>query len=108
MFTISDSAANRIQGLAKEELESSIFRVSVIGGGCSGFQYKFAFVPRSSITADDRVFSNNGSEVVVDTVSQQFLENAVLEFRESLKGSEFEIVNPEATSKCGCGSSFSI
>lgn len=108
MFTISDSAARRIDELLEREGKGSIFRLSVIGGGCSGFQYKFEFAPRDNLAEDDKIFFHNGSEVVVDSTSQQFLETAILDYAESLQGSEFVVTNPEATSKCGCGSSFSI
>ncbi|PCJ06115.1 MAG: iron-sulfur cluster assembly accessory protein [Rhodobacteraceae bacterium] len=80
-------------------------RVAVEGGGCSGFQYEIAL---DSAKDDDLVLTGQGEQVVVDAVSLPFLENAVIDFTEELIGARFTIENPNATSSCGCGTSFSM
>ncbi|KPD11433.1 iron-sulfur cluster assembly accessory protein [Phaeobacter sp. 11ANDIMAR09] len=80
-------------------------RVAVEGGGCSGFQYEIAL---DAPAADDLVLEGQGEKVVVDTVSLPFLENAVIDFTEELIGARFTIENPNASSSCGCGTSFSM
>ena len=85
--------------------QGQALRVAVEGGGCSGFQYEIAL---DAPGADDLVLEGQGQKVVVDTVSLPFLENAVIDFTEELIGARFVIENPNATSSCGCGTSFSI
>ena len=85
--------------------QGQALRVAVEGGGCSGFQYEIAL---DTPGADDLVLEGNGQKVVVDAVSLPFLENAVIDFSEELIGARFIIDNPNATSSCGCGTSFSI
>jgi iron-sulfur cluster assembly accessory protein len=85
--------------------QGQALRVAVEGGGCSGFQYEIAL---DAPDADDLVLEGNGEKVVVDTVSLPFLENAVIDFTEELIGARFVINNPNATSSCGCGTSFSM
>lgn len=85
--------------------EGQALRVAVEGGGCSGFQYEIALdTPKD----DDLVLEGAGQKVVVDTVSLPFLENAVIDFTQELIGARFVIENPNATSSCGCGTSFSM
>jgi iron-sulfur cluster insertion protein len=85
--------------------QGQALRVAVEGGGCSGFQYEIALdVPGD----DDLVLESQGQKVVVDTVSLPFLENAVIDFTDELIGARFVIENPNATSSCGCGTSFSM
>ena len=85
--------------------DGQALRVAVEGGGCSGFQYEIALdAPKH----DDLVLSGNGEKVVVDSVSLPFLANAVIDFSEELIGARFVIENPNATSACGCGTSFSM
>ncbi|MEZ5691014.1 MAG: iron-sulfur cluster insertion protein ErpA [Rickettsiales bacterium] len=107
-FNITQAAAQRINYLKEKENNPTLrFRVSVDGGGCSGFQYKFDLddnVPEDC----DIVISNFGAEVVIDDVSAGILKNSVLDYTEDLAQAGFEIKNPNATSKCGCGNSFSI
>ncbi len=86
--------------------ESKILRVSVKGGGCSGFQYVFNIVDR--IDEDDQVFENESSKVIIDQTSLQFLQGAEIDYTEELIGSSFKINNPNASSSCGCGTSFSF
>lgn len=107
-LAISDSAAKRISVLKASEDggENLRFRITVSGGGCSGFQYGFGFDDTQN--DDDRVFEHGGVTVLVDDVSLQFLDGAVLDFKEELIGSYFALENPNASSTCGCGTSFSI
>ncbi|MCB4454468.1 HesB/IscA family protein [Leisingera sp. McT4-56] len=85
--------------------QGQALRVAVEGGGCSGFQYEIAL---DEAKEDDLVLEGKGEKVVVDSVSLPFLENAVIDFTEELIGARFTIENPNATSSCGCGTSFSI
>jgi iron-sulfur cluster insertion protein len=107
-IVISDNAARRIGALIEQESQGRDlkFRVTVSGGGCSGFQYGFDF--DESINDDDIVFEHGAVKVLVDDVSLQFLGGAVLEYKEELIGSFFALENPNASSTCGCGTSFSI
>ena len=104
---ITESAARRVAHLIRQETgESLMLRVSVSGGGCSGFQYGFAFDDK--ITPDDRTFERDGVTVVIDEVSLGLLAGSTIDFVEDLIGASFQITNPQASSSCGCGSSFSI
>ncbi|MBY6134656.1 HesB/IscA family protein [Leisingera sp. XS_AS12] len=85
--------------------QGQALRIAVEGGGCSGFQYEIAL---DEAKPDDLVLEGQGEKVVVDTVSLPFLENAVIDFTEELIGARFTIENPNATSSCGCGTSFSM
>ena len=104
---VTDSAAQRIKKLrAMEGNETLMLRVSVSGGGCSGFQYGFSLDDK--IAGDDRIFERDGVKVLVDEVSLDLLKGSQVDFREDLGGSYFQVSNPNATSSCGCGSSFSV
>ncbi len=104
---VTAGAARRIAELAKEEGAASAFlRIAVSGGGCSGFQYGFSFDKER--LCDDVVFERDGVAVVVDETSLGLLGGAELDFVEDLMGASFRINNPNATSSCGCGHSFSI
>jgi iron-sulfur cluster insertion protein len=107
-FTVTPAAAARIKSaLAEpENAPHTAFRVFVVGGGCSGFQYGFKLENRPE--ADDIVLDTHGVKVLVDPISMQYLSGATVDFSETLQGSVFKIDNPIATSKCGCGSSFSV
>ncbi|HAA91720.1 MAG TPA: iron-sulfur cluster insertion protein ErpA [Rhodospirillaceae bacterium] len=106
-FTVSDSAINRIAHIMEaEKSENMMLRVSVSGGGCSGFQYGFTF--DDATTPDDHLFERDGITVVVDDTSLDLLDGAELDFVTDLMGASFQITNPNATSSCGCGSSFAI
>ena len=83
-----------------------LFRVSVEGGGCSGFQYRFDLVPESA--PDDVLIERDGARVVVDRVSLGFMQGAELDFVDDLIGAQFKLNNPNVTAACGCGTSFSI
>jgi iron-sulfur cluster insertion protein len=106
-FTLSAAAAKRIAALAQAEGDPALMmRVTVSGGGCSGFKYEFGL--DKTVNADDRVFERDGAKVVVDETSLEFLSNAELDFKEDLMGSYFAVGNPNAKSSCGCGASFSV
>lgn len=106
-LSLSDNAAQRIKTLAQaEETPDMMLRVTVSGGGCSGFQYSFAF--DDTINDDDQVFEKAGARVVVDSISLELLGGSEVDFIEDLIGSYFSIRNPNASSSCGCGTSFAI
>lgn len=105
-ITISERAARRIAQLVADEGGATMFRVSVSGGGCSGFQYSFAL--DDSRTADDLVIERDGAVVLVDEVSLVYLAGSELDYVEDLIGASFQMRNPNAASSCGCGTSFSI
>jgi iron-sulfur cluster assembly accessory protein len=85
-----------------------MFRVSVEGGGCSGFQYKFDLVAESAAEADDIVIEKGGARVLIDPVSLGLLGGAEIDYVEDLMGSAFKVKNPNATASCGCGTSFAV
>lgn len=106
-FGITESAARRVAELrATEGNERLMLRVAVDGGGCNGFQYRFDF--DDAVNDDDTVFERDGVKVVVDEISLDFLGNAQVDFKQELIGSYFAVENPNATSNCGCGTSFSV
>jgi len=105
--TVSDSAVRRIRALtASGEFAGMMLRVSVSGGGCSGFQYGFAF--DDDKRDDDHVIERDGVTVLIDNMSWEFVVGGELHFAEELIGSYFTMRNPNAASTCGCGTSFSI
>ncbi len=103
---ISKSAAMHIQKILESEAVGSHLRISVQGGGCSGFQYNFLIDDK--MTTDDQTFTQNGVEVVMDFISVGLLNGSQLDYVEDLTGAKFVIKNPNAASACGCGNSFSI
>lgn len=104
LFT--DSAANKVKELIEEEGNPGLkLRVFVTGGGCSGFQYGFTFDEETN--EDDTTMEKNGVTLLIDPMSFQYLVGAEIDYSEGLEGSQFVIRNPNATSTCGCGSSFS-
>jgi iron-sulfur cluster insertion protein len=104
LFT--DNAANKVKQLIEEEGNAELkLRVFVSGGGCSGFQYGFTFDEVTN--EDDTVMSKNGVQLLIDPMSFQYLVGAEIDYQENLEGSQFVIKNPNATTTCGCGSSFS-
>lgn len=104
---LTDNAAARLKKLVQEEGNSNLkLRVYVSGGGCSGFQYGFDF--DENLNDDDIKIEKMGVTMVVDSMSAQYLNGASVDFEEGLEGSRFVINNPNATSTCGCGASFSI
>ena len=106
-MSFTDNAADKVHSLIAEEANDNLkLRVFVTGGGCSGFQYGFAF--DEAIQEDDTVIENKGAELVVDPLSYQYLVGAKIDYVEGLEGSRFVVDNPMASATCGCGSSFSI
>jgi iron-sulfur cluster assembly accessory protein len=105
-ITLSERAARRIGDILKKEPEGAMLRVSVEGGGCSGFQYKFDF--DRTRASDDLVLERNGAVVLIDPISQQYMTGAEIDFVDDLIGAAFKINNPVASASCGCGTSFSI
>ena len=103
---LSDNAASKINELASKEPVNKKLRISVNGGGCSGFQYKYDFVQNAN--TDDLVLEKNGAMVLIDNLSTTFMKDAIIDYVETLGSAEFVIKNPNASSKCGCGNSFSI
>lgn len=105
-ITVSDNAAKQIGKIIASEPEGTMLRLSVSGGGCSGFQYGFNL--DNEQTADDLAIEKGGIVVVIDTVSQSFLEGSELDYVDDLIGASFQVKNPNATASCGCGTSFSV
>ena len=103
---VTERAARRISQILKNEPPGSMLRISVEGGGCSGFQYKFDLV--DSKAEDDLVLSRDGVTVLVDPVSVHYMTGAEIDFVDDLIGASFKIKNPVATASCGCGTSFSV
>ncbi|MBK6468427.1 MAG: iron-sulfur cluster assembly accessory protein [Rhodobacter sp.] len=102
---VSDRAFARLAEIADLTGETRALRVGVLGGGCSGFQYDIRL---DDAAPDDLVLERDGAKVLVDPVSLPFLQNAVIDFTDELIGARFVVENPNATSSCGCGTSFSI
>jgi len=103
----TDSAAVKVKALVEEEKNPNLkLRVSVDGGGCSGFQYGFAF--DENVGDDDTVIEKNGATMLVDVTSMQYLNGSEVDYLEGLEGARFVVNNPNAKSTCGCGSSFSV
>ena len=102
---VTDRAFARLAEIAEAMGEAKPLRVAVEGGGCSGFQYDLRL---DDPAADDLVLEKDGQRVLVDAVSLPFLQNAVIDFTDELIGARFVVQNPNATSSCGCGTSFSV
>ena len=103
---LTERAARRILEIAQREPAHPMLRVSVEGGGCSGFQYKFDLV--GATEADDIVIERDGARLLVDQVSLGYLGGAAVDFVDDLMGATFRVTNPNATASCGCGTSFSL
>ncbi len=104
-ITVSDNAASKINELTSKESLNKKLRISVNAGGCSGFQYQYDFVQNNN--SDDLVLEKNGAIILIDSISAEFMKNSTIDYIETLGSAEFLIKNPNATSKCGCGNSFS-
>jgi iron-sulfur cluster assembly accessory protein len=104
--TVSERAARRIAEIVAGEPGERLLRVSVEGGGCSGFQYKFDLVGAQE--PDDIVIERAGARVLIDRVSLEYMAGSEIDFIDDLIGSSFKVINPNATASCGCGTSFSI
>lgn len=104
--TVTERAARRIAGIVARQKEASALRVSVEGGGCSGFSYKFELA--GGPEGDDLVIERDGATVLVDQTSLPFLSGSEIDFVDDLMGQSFQVRNPNATASCGCGTSFAI
>lgn len=104
--TLSDSAAKRIAEIVAADTGKQALRVSVEGGGCSGFSYKFDLVDAPD--ADDVVIENGNAKVLIDSMSLIYMVGSEIDFVDNLLGQSFQIKNPNAVASCGCGTSFSI
>lgn len=105
-LTLSPAAAARVAMIAQKQTKPAILRLSVEGGGCSGFQYKFEMADEPQ--GDDTVSETDGVKLLVDPVSLDLLEGSVVDYVENLGGAAFRVENPNAAAGCGCGSSFGI
>ena len=106
-MSFSDAAAAKVRSLILEEENDNLkLRVFVTGGGCSGFEYGFTF--DEDVEEDDTSIEKNGVTLLIDALSYQYLAGAEVDFKEDLQGSRFVVNNPNATTTCGCGNSFSI
>ncbi|TCU17484.1 iron-sulfur cluster insertion protein ErpA [Rhizobium sullae] len=104
--TLSDAAAKRIAAIVGAETGKSALRVSVEGGGCSGFSYKFDLT--GDARDDDIIIEKNNARVLIDSLSLVYMAGAEIDFVDNLLGQSFQIKNPNAVASCGCGTSFSI
>lgn len=103
---LSQSAAARVAAIAEKQGKPAILRLSVEGGGCSGFQYRFGLA--DTVDPEDSVAQTDGVRLVVDSVSLDLVRGSVVDFVESLGGAAFRVENPNAASGCGCGASFAV
>lgn len=104
--TLSEGAAKRIRRITAGEPDGTVLRVSVSGGGCSGFQYGFDLTRERA--DDDLVIERDGAVVVIDPVSIEYMTGSEIDFVDNLMGQSFQIRNPNATASCGCGTSFAM
>lgn len=105
-ITVSERAARRIGDILKGEPSGTMLRVSVEGGGCSGFQYKFDM--ERAKAADDLVISRDSAVVLIDPVSVNYMAGSEIDFVDDLIGASFKVKNPQAKASCGCGTSFAL
>lgn len=105
--TMTDRAAKRIARILSKEPEGTVLRISVSGGGCSGFQYEYNLVQEEA-GADDLVLTKDSAKILIDSLSLEFMGGAQIDFADDLIGQAFQIKNPNAVASCGCGTSFAI
>ena len=105
-LTLTPAAAARVAAIAQKQAKPAMLRLSVEGGGCSGFQYKCGLA--DSIDSDDLIAETDGVKLLVDPISLDLVAGCTVDFVESLGGAAFRVENPNATAGCGCGSSFGI
>jgi iron-sulfur cluster assembly accessory protein len=105
-IALSPSAAARVAAIAARQRKPAILRLSIDGGGCAGFQYRFELA--EAVADDDTVAREDGVTLVVDPVSLDLVRGSTVDFVESLGGAAFQVTNPQAASGCGCGTSFSV
>ena len=104
--TLTEAAARRVDAIARKQGKMAILRLSVEGGGCSGFQYKFDLA--DAVEDDDAISQTGGVKLVIDPVSLELVSGSIVDFVESLGGAAFKVENPQAAAGCGCGSSFGV
>lgn len=105
-IALSPAAAARVAAIAERQGKEPVLRLSVEGGGCAGFQYRFALA--EGVEADDIIVETDGVRLAVDDVSLDLVRGSIVDFVESLGGAAFQVRNPQAASGCGCGTSFSV
>jgi iron-sulfur cluster assembly accessory protein len=105
-ITLTDAAARRIATILSKDAEKTALRVSVEGGGCSGFSYKFDLVDQG--LEDDLVLEKDTARVLIDSMSLVYMEGSEIDFVDNLMGQSFQVKNPNAVASCGCGTSFAI
>lgn len=105
-ISLTDAAARRIAAIVARDAEKTALRVSVEGGGCSGFSYKFDLV--NDRADDDIIIEKNNARVLIDSMSVMYMEGSEIDFVDNLMGQSFQIKNPNAVASCGCGTSFAI
>jgi iron-sulfur cluster assembly accessory protein len=105
-ITLSEKAAKRIATIVSADAGKQALRISVEGGGCSGFSYKFDLA--DAVNADDKVIERDGAKVLIDSMSLIYMDGSEIDFVDNLLGQSFQIHNPNAVASCGCGTSFSI
>lgn len=105
-ISLTESAAKRVAWIAERQARPAILRLAVDGGGCAGFTYKFELAEAAE--SDDAVVETDGVKLVVDPMSLELLKGSAVDFVEDLNGAAFKVLNPNAQSGCGCGSSFSV
>ncbi len=104
---LTDRAAKRVSRILAKEPEGTVLRISVAGGGCSGFQYEYNLVQEAP-AAGDIVLAKNGATVLIDAMSLEFMGGAEIDYVDDLIGQSFQIKNPNAVASCGCGTSFAV
>ena len=102
---VTENAQEYIKKILSSE-KSNFFRITVLGGGCAGFQYKFDFTQKAN--EDDIIYEYNNAKVLIDKTSIEFIKGSKIDYVNELIGSSFKISNPQASSSCGCGTSFSV
>jgi iron-sulfur cluster assembly accessory protein len=105
--SLTDRAARRIGRILAKEPEGTVLRISVSGGGCSGFQYEYNLVQETPAN-DDMVLSKDNATVLIDSMSLEFMGGAEIDYSDDLIGASFQIKNPNAVASCGCGTSFAV
>lgn len=104
---LTDRAAKRVARILAKEPEGTVLRISVAGGGCSGFQYEYNLVQEKP-ASDDTVLAKGDATVLIDAMSLEFMGGAEIDFVDDLIGQAFQIKNPNAVASCGCGTSFAV